>query len=515
MLIYAAMEILKVLYHPLLFLLFGFVVLHMIRSTAFFVRIRISAIFVVFFFTIQWVFYNFRISEQFPRFVLLLDELSLHQWLNAFLVFFGTLLTIRVMDWLLFGRRQAEKQISPVPVLLRDLMTIIILVIVILFVMKTQFGIRPSALITTSAVLSAIIGLALQDVLGNILAGIALHIEKPFRVQDWIRMGDLEGRVLSVNWRATRIITHDAETIVIPNGKLSKESIVNYSKPTKNHAVKTRIGLPYSARPNQVKDIIVGVILATDGVVRNPRPQLRLKEYADFSILYEIRFWINDRQKYPDIMDAVMTGIWYALKRKGIVIPFPIRDVFFHDAEKIRAAQEHEFRETEFRLVRSMDLFKPLSDDRIHELCSRLAHGNFARGETIVQEGQKGNSLFLLMSGSVEVFSKDDEDGSLDRIGRLEAGDFFGELSLLTGEPRSATIIAENDVEVLIIEKGDLVPLLESQPDIVGKLSLALAQRQFLREEAREKSRESRKKEEEARSHDLRAKICRFFGVSG
>lgn len=509
------MEILKVLYHPILFLLFGIVILYMIRSTAFFARIRVSAVFVIFFFTIQWVFYNFRISEQFPRFVLLMDELSLHQWLNAFLIFFGALLTIRIVDWVLFGRRQAEKLISPVPVLLRDLMTILILAIVILFVMKTQFGIKPTALITTSAVLSAILGLALQDVLGNILAGIALHIEKPFRVQDWIRMGDLEGRVLAVNWRATRIITHDAETIVIPNGMLSKESIVNYSKPTKNHAVKTRIGLPYSAKPNQVKDIITGVILATDGVVRNPKPQLRLKEFSDFSIQYEIRFWINDRQKYPDIMDAVMTGIWYALKREGIVIPFPIRDVFMHDAEKIRMARDQNFRETEFRLVRGMDLFKPLKDDRIRELCSHLGHGTFARGETIVREGEKGDSLFLLMSGSVEVFFQDDEDGSLDRIGRIEPGDFFGELSLLTGEPRSATVIAETDVEVLIIEKHDLVPILESQPDIVGKLSLALAQRQVLREEARERSRESRKKEEEARSNDLRARIIRFFGISG
>ncbi|MDP8218704.1 MAG: mechanosensitive ion channel family protein [Candidatus Theseobacter exili] len=505
------MKLIQIFLNPALLMLVGLALLYFLRSTKLYRRIRFSGTLFVIFLSFQWLLYNMTYSERYPGYIFSLDVLRMPQWVDSFAIFFGVLLIVRLLDFLLFARHEGAKTEKRISVLVRDMAIFIILLVVILFILKSQFGIKPTALIATSAVLSAIIGLALQDVLANILSGVSLHIEKPFEVKDWIYVNGMEGRVVEVNWRATRIITHSAELVVIPNSLIAKDNIINYSKPSKIHAVSDKIGLPYDASPNKVKEILVNSILSIDGVSKNPKPQLRLIEYGDFAIKYEIRYWISERLKWQDIMDAVMTQAWYALHRNRIIIPFPIRNVYLHDAGQIELKRNASELSSIKNMIKSTELFRSLSDDQISVCASGVKKSAYSRNEKLVTQGDEGDDLFIISKGTVKVFI-DGENHQLENVAELTEKEFFGELSLLTGESRSATVIANDDVEVLIIDKACIASLLEQNPDIVVKLSQVLTEREKQREHVRERSRKDNESEE-SQTKTLIKKISRYFGI--
>jgi cAMP-binding proteins - catabolite gene activator and regulatory subunit of cAMP-dependent protein kinases len=212
-----------------------------------------------------------------------------------------------------------------------------------------------------------------------------------------------------------------------------------------------------------------------------PRPLCRLTNFGDSSITYQLKFWIEDRPMSEDIQSDVMTHIWYSLKRSGIKIPFPIHDVFIHEAVKKEVVEEMNLKKVE-GFLRRISIFEPLDDGNIRALASSGRDWFFGRGERMVKQGELGGSLFLILEGSASVHVKLADDGREVIVGRLQAGDFFGEKSLLTGEPRSASVVAETDVEVIEIEKKNLVPILENSPKTMEELSRCLAERQLMNE---------------------------------
>lgn len=368
---------------------------------------------------------------------------------------------------------------AKVPKLLRDLGKVFLLVVAALCVMKYVYGRELAGLLTASGIVAVVLGFALQNLLGDVIAGIALNLEKPYDIGDWIEVDGIDGEVVEINWRATRIRTRADNHRIIPNGTITKQTLVNFHYPTPPHALLCQVGVEYGAAPNEVREVLRRAVAQTPGVL--PRdPRVRLKHFGDFAIAYEVKFWIEDRAASEDMLSDAMVNIWYALRRARISIPFPIRDVRLHETPAVDPVEAGR-RADALRALRSAELFKPLEDRHIELLATGGRVVRFGHGETIIRKGDPGDSLFVIVRGQAKVFLQGEIDPAAPQI-LLGPGDTFGEMSLLTGSPRSATVVAEGDVRLVEVGKAALAPLLHENPAVAEGLSRLMADRQLARE---------------------------------
>src|SRR5437868_8754019 len=239
---------------------------------------------------------------------------------------------------------------------------------------------------------------------------------------------------MEINWRSTPLRTNDGIYLDIPNNEMVSHAIVNLHYPTEVHAMRIRIGVEYKNPPNRVKDALFRAASAADGVLAEPKVRVFLVDFADFAVIYEIKFYMGNHSRINEINDAVRTNIWYELKRQGITIPFPIRTL---QVERRAAPVAHEDYDEARTVLREEPLFECLSDAQIDNLVKEARLNYFGRGERVIQEGADGDSMFVLLRGTANVSVN--QNGSPIQVAALGSGDYFGEMSLLTGERRSAT----------------------------------------------------------------------------
>jgi small-conductance mechanosensitive channel/CRP-like cAMP-binding protein len=422
---------------------------------------------------------------------------------------------LQILNVVLWDYILRRKKDVVVPRLVIDIVNFIVLAVVAVVVLNSVFGVRLTAFLVTSTVLSAVIGLSLQDILSNLFAGLALQMERPYGLDDWIRVGDHEGRVTQMNWRTLTVRTRENDYIVIPNATISKECVINYSRPNRLHMGHAWVGVAYTHPPGIVKNVVSRAVMETQGVQKDPCPEVLVDGFDDYSIRYDVRYWITDYERKPLIDDAVRCRIWYSLQRAGLKIPFPVRDVILHTVPEDHEARlrEHLRREVVSEL-RGVDIFSPLSDAQIEVLAETSSKLRYAQGETLVTQGAGGDSLFIIATGTVRVEAAT-HAGSSSTVARLGPGSYFGEMSLLTGEPRSASVFADTEVEVIVVEKSGLAPLMESDSGIVEELSAMLEKRMeelsSMLTETRDSGKDEKKKT--ARRDDLLSRIRGFFGM--
>jgi len=387
----------------------------------------------------------------------------------------------------------------------RDIATVLLYVFVVLAVAHWVVGIDPTPLFATSALLTAVIGLALQETLGNLFSGVSLQLQKPFEPGDWVRFGAHLGRVQGIGWRSTRLVTRSLELLEVPNALLAKEVVTNY----RGSAVGDElfVAISYQTPPNRAKEVILRVLDHNPEVAKIPAPQVLLADYGDSAVRYRIRFWMLDFSHQDTVRDAVMTSIWYALRRHGIEIPYPIRTLYVHEAER-RQGDDRALRER-VRTLRQVDFLSDLDDEELGVLAPSLHESAFVRGETVCREGDAGDTLYVVQAGSVEVVARG-ANGEDVHIADLAAPAFFGEMSLLTGETRSATVRAKTDAELLVVERRGFERLFQSRPSVAEVVSRTLAAR---RDELRELREQPQATESvETRSRRLLTKMQAIFG---
>jgi small-conductance mechanosensitive channel len=368
----------------------------------------------------------------------------------SLVLLFGEVVIIFVVRATL--ERGAGIQISA---LFRDVLRFVIYVLALMIAFRGILNVDVSSLLTTSAIFSIIIGLALQDTLGSIFAGVFLHIDRPLEVGHAVKIGEFEGEVLEMNWRSMKILTWTGDVVSIPNGTVSKSEIFNYSMPTKRHMLKKRVGISYSVPPNRVRAAIVKVLSEHPLILKDPAWRVLLVEYGDSAMVYEIRFWIDDFDNTLTVGTQVMEGLWYEFRRQDIEIPFPIRNVYIQQPK----AEENSVAAME--LMRKVDVFTPIANEDLKQVAQEAKQMLFAKGERICSQGQEGDSLCLIRNGSVSVSVKT-QDGQDVQVAELGAGSFFGEMSLLTGEKRN---------------KPALSLLLRQKPESAEAMSRILAHR--------------------------------------
>jgi small-conductance mechanosensitive channel/CRP-like cAMP-binding protein len=408
----------------------------------------------------------------------------------------------------LFRRRHRE---GP-PALLDSLVAVLLYGVGAGIIARNWFGIELTPFLATSAVVGAVVGLALQDTLGNLFAGIALHTEAPFRVGDWVRVSDRDGRVEQVSWRATRLRTWDGDTLTIPNNEVARHVVLNYSLPATTHSRVVAVGVNYNTPPNKVITVLRGLCEQIESLVQEPPPGVRIIGYHDFTIHYEMRYHVKRYEDYRHVEGEIHRLIWYHFRRHGIEIPFPIRNVYLHPVESTGDAREATATRLE-RALRNIDLFRPLADEELAVATSRFRQLHYAAGERIIEEGSPGDSFFVIDRGEVEVSKV--MAGARRTLARLMEGQFFGEMALLTGEPRAATIVAKTDVDLFTIDKGGFHGILVANPAIAVDISTILAER---REALSQAEGDLTARYEEARSaSELRARILDrirgYFGI--
>jgi len=404
-------------------------------------------------------------------------------WRNhvgAAAILLSTALVVALVNRYVWDFYFEKKRQTPIPHFLREVVGGVIFLVTLLFILSSGYHAEAqlTGLLAGSGVVAIILGFAGQNFFAGIIGGISIQLNRPYKVGDWLQVGDRFAEVMEINWRSTRLRTNDAIYLDIPNNEMVGHAIVNLHYPTEVHAMRIRVGVEYKNRPNRVKDALFRAASSADGVLAEPKVKIFLVDFADFAVIYEIKFYMGNHARINEINDAVRTNVWYELKRQGITIPFPIRTLHVER----RAAPAYEDYDEARAILREEPLFECLSDAQIDSLVKEARLNYFGRGERVIQEGAEGASMFVLVRGAARVWVS--KNGSSIPVATLSAGDCFGEMSLLTGESRTATVQAESDCYVLEIGKPVMAEVIRDSPDCLERLSELLARRKMENEGA-------------------------------
>ncbi|MBI5598222.1 MAG: mechanosensitive ion channel [Deltaproteobacteria bacterium] len=389
--------------------------------------------------------------------------------------------------------------------LLRTFITLLFFFGALLFLLHRLLDINVLPLFTTSAVLTGIIALSLQDTIKNLFTGLWINMERVAAKGDWVKVADREGQVMDVTWRTTRLLTRENDYIFLPNRMLADGALENYTFPTPFHIVDINVTAGYDDPPNKVKDVLVEVASHTHGVVAEPAPVVWATGYGDSAIHYRLRVWINDYAIAPDVQSGLVSAIWYAFRRSHIEIPYPSRTIHYR-----RAGGRPEGVDI-LASLRSIDFLRALGDAELERVADYARIEVFGHGEAIVREGEEGRTCYYIIAGDVDILHRGHGPKGV-LLTTLAAGGFFGEMSLLTGEKRNATAVAAKDTTCLVMESGAFRRIFNENSAVAERLSELLARRRAEHHEfkSKVKSRAEAQKEDE---HNILAGIRRFFNI--
>ncbi len=342
-------------------------------------------------------------------------------------------------------------------------------------------GVNTANIFTGSAIITVVLGLALQSTLGNIFAGLAIQMHQPFAIGDWIQFDDKRehiGKVREINWRATTVVTLDEVEVVIPNNKLAELPLTNFNRPERWSRRSIYFVCPYSVPPRDVHRIVLTAIPGSFGVLESPTPTIVTYAFTERGIEYWLRFFTLELDRRDGVDGGVRDRVWYALNRHGITMPIAVHDVTLQhqspETENATADREVVRREA---ILRTVPLFRALPADAMARLAAASGIERYMKGEIIIRQGDEGSELFVVDSGQVGVSVRGtgEQDAHLQTLG---PGAFFGEMSLLAGDHRAATVRAAEDCELMVIGKPALAAVFEHQPEFVQEISDIVASRQ-------------------------------------
>ena len=348
------------------------------------------------------------------------------------------------------------------PTIVQDAIVIALFAIVATLFMQEK-------VLATTAVGAVVIGFALQDTLGNLFSGLAIQIEKPFRVGQWVTIAGTDGLVSEVTWRATKIRTKAGNFVVVPNSVVAKETITNYSEPTHDTRLEVEVGASYDTPPNEVKTVIAQALRGEPLLASGREPEILIADFASSAITYRVRVWTRDFAADMHVRDRVRSHIYYAFRRHGISIPYPIQVQIEHEPAAPATGDDH----ARARLLDGVEVLASLTDQQRAQLMASSRALLYEAGQAIVREGDPGASMFVLRRGEASV-TLAHTDGEL---ARHREGGFFGEMSLLTGDARSATVTAVTDCELIEIASEAFRRVVLADAAVVDRVTAAVATR--------------------------------------
>ncbi len=395
---------------------------------------------------------------------------------------------------------------QPVPNVLRRFLAYIIFFVAFYGIVAFVFDQSLTKLMATSGVVAMAIGFVVKANISNFFSGIVIHQGSAIRTGDWVKIGAYEeGRVVDITWRSTKLKARDGSLLSVPNSTVSDSIVHNYNFPDDLYEVSLSLDVDAVHPPAQIRKILLDAVISADGVLKSPEPTIRFKEFTKSAASYSVEFFIRDYGRKSAYKEAVWERIWMHLNFSGI----------FRENRDTgdQAAQLRNKEVSPLTLLAEMDIFQPFSHDAKIQLSREMRRHHFPPGEVIVEQGETHNSLFVIAEGVVGVWIKMEENTAPFEIVRMGAGNFFGEMALLTGEPRVATIISVTDTYLFEVTKEDIFPLIEEQPEIFKALSKVLTERKIMTESQKDLSLERKKHiDRNALSISLLERIQTFFG---
>ena len=384
-------------------------------------------------------------------------------------------LFVRALNFIFFALAFRLKRIDA-PTLIRNIFTIVAFTILFLVAFTFLFPeVNLGALFTTSAIFGVILGLALQDTLGNFFAGISLQADRPFQVGDVITVGAQRhtGVVEEISWRAIKIRTFTNHVVLIANSNAAKEPIEVCPRGNLNARL-VFFNTLYTDSPAKTIHVVREAVREADNVSERVTPIVRIRNLGDNGVDYEVKYWLEDYAKYNDTDALVRQRIWYAFRRAGLNFAYPTRTLHVERWRAPKVIEDDDGGAIAERLS-AVDIFAPLSSDEITMLAQAAVSHIFAPSETVIRAGDPGSSMFVVHKGRVRV--QVSENGRSRTVATLNEGDFFGEMALFTGEPRTANVLALEETEVLEIGHSAMKRVFDTNPDLVESLSHIMSER--------------------------------------
>lgn len=363
-----------------------------------------------------------------------------------------------------------------------------------------------TALFTAGAATTLVLGLALQDTIKNFIAAWAIVGEGVYTIGDWVWLGEDEGEVVSVTRRTTKLRTRQGDIVTVPNNLVTASKVRNQSRPTRAHAENVRVQAAYDAPPNRVRDCLHRAVREVPKLLQSPAPAFRLRQFADSGVEYEAKVWMDDVGARDDILSELRVQIWYHFQREGIEFPYPVREL----RRRVAATEAPEVKARAiFTRLKSVPFFGALPEDVLAVLARDASLVRFGAGERVVLQGEPGDACYVVDDGKLSVLIA--EGRTEQQVAVLSTGDLFGEISLLTGEPRGATVRAIGDARLVVVGSSSLRTALERSPELATQLAEVATLRREGLLEARAALDAAARARVDAQSHRLRELIRRFF----
>lgn len=372
--------------------------------------------------------------------------------------------------------RPARTGRRPIPRLLLALPRLLMILATGWILIAGVWGVDLSALLTALGVTSLVVSFALQDTLSGIASGFTLLADQPFATGDWIESNDVEGRVIDVNWRSTRVQNRDGDLIVIPNGQLANATIINFDQPSRLHRVKVDVQIERSAPPTAAIAMLNDAARSTPGVVEDPPPFARVTQIADPVVDYQASMWIDDYALAPRVKADFGALVWYLSYRHDVPLPNPAQDLYLFDGAKTAIESQVTTADIRRRLV-DMPVVAGLDDDALDRLASVASIGQYQSGETIIEEGTQ-HDLLLMHAGRARLVLRRDGADDLNVV-EIEAGEVFGVLNERPDSDR-ALVIAATDCEVVRIPPegaGRAIALAPDLADVLDQVAMTRRRR--------------------------------------
>lgn len=424
------------------------------------------------------------------------------------LVLLGVLayLVVRALNAMVFALVRFRRGFEA-PTLVRNIFSIIAFTALFFLIFTSIFpDANLGALFTTSAIFGVILGLALQDTLGNFFAGISLQADRPFQVGDVITVGAQRhtGVVEEITWRAVKIRTFQNHIVLISNSTAAKEAIEVCPRANLNARL-VFFNTLYTDSPAKTIHVVREAVREADNVSQKITPIVRIRNLADSGIEYEVKYWLDDYAKHNDTDALVRQRIWYAFRRANLNFAYPTRTLLVE--RKPKPGQRDGDGGAIVERLAAVDIFAPLSAEETSMLAQAATSHVFAPGETVIRAGDPGSSMFVVHNGRVSV--QINESGRPRTVATLSDGAFFGEMALFTGEPRTANVVALAETEVLEIGHAAMKSVFDTNPDLVESLSHIITERRQGLTASQAVS-----DGDESESAGILASIKRFFGLS-
>jgi small-conductance mechanosensitive channel len=402
---------------------------------------------------------------------------------------------VRLVDFFAFDLVASRRKSVRAPQLLREIVSIALFALCFAWALFQVFQYNVTTVLATGTVVAAVLGLALQETLGNLFSGIALHLEASFSPGDVIRTGDYFGIVEAVRWRGTRLRTFNNNLVIVPNSMLARERLEVYPRNNFNARV-LQLGIDYHVPPANVIAVLTQAATNVEGVVREMPCIARVAAFGESSVTYEVKYFTADYALRDRIDADIRKAAWYALRRNNIPVAMPIRAVQQYQEP---APRQHPGSGEILERLAGIDLLSPIEPAALQTIAGAARVHVYSKGETIIRHGAEGDSMFAVHAGVVSVRIDDAE------VAQLSAGDFFGEMALLTGERRTADVVALTDVVAIEIAKDALHPVLVDHPELAAAISAKVMER---RDDA-----DAHREREPAEEHGVLARIKAYFGL--